>query len=216
MGERMTHHFTRLYERLPQLGALAPTLDAALALLLDCARGGGKILLCGNGGSAADAEHIVGELMKGFLLKRPLPAELQAKLRAADPEHGPSLASGLQQGIAAVSLVSGVSLPTAFANDVNAELVFAQQVLGLGRPGDVVWGISTSGNSGNINHALRIAKVLGMRTLGLTGRDGGAMAALCDVELRVPAWETPHIQELHLPVYHALCAALEAELFTCS
>jgi D-sedoheptulose 7-phosphate isomerase len=107
-----------------------------------------------------------------------------------------------------------VALPTAFANDVVQELCFAQQVMALGRPGDLVWGLSTSGNSANVNHALRAAKALGLRTLGLTGRNGGAMAALCEVELRVPADKTPLIQELHLPVYHALCAALEDELFS--
>ncbi len=205
--------FAHLTARLPELAPLRPALQGALELLLGSVRAGGKILLCGNGGSAADAEHIVGELMKGFMQTRPLPGDLQNKLRAASPEHGDLLARGLQCGIPAVSLVSGVALPTAFANDVAAELAFAQQVIGLGRPGDVLWGISTSGNSRNVNHALAAARALGLKTLGLTGRDGGSMAALCDVELRVPAHETPLIQELHLPVYHALCAALEAELF---
>lgn len=207
----MNGHLENLAHRLPALAPLP--LEKALDLLLSCVRSGGKIMTCGNGGSAADAEHIVGELMKSFLLPRPLPESTQAALRRGSPEHGPALAAQMQQGIAALSLVSGVALPTAFGNDVAQELCFAQQVIGLGRPGDIVWGISTSGNSANVNHALRTAKALGCFTLGLTGRDGGVMAGLCDVELRVPARETPLVQELHLPVYHALCAALEEELF---
>ncbi|MDR1243427.1 MAG: SIS domain-containing protein [Deltaproteobacteria bacterium] len=210
----MQKHLAELLQRIPCLFPLKEALEKALALLLACARSGGKILICGNGGSAADAEHIAGELMKGFLLPRPLPQSAQEALRAVCPEYGPLLAARLQSGIAAVSMVSGVALPTAFANDVGPELCFAQQVTALGRPGDIVWGISTSGNSTNVNHALRTAKALGLSTLGLTGRDGGAMAALCEVELRIPADKTPLIQELHLPVYHALCAALEEELFS--
>jgi D-sedoheptulose 7-phosphate isomerase len=210
----MNRHLEELLQRLPLLDPLRTPLTEALALLLARVRSGGKVLTCGNGGSAADAEHIVGELMKGFLLPRPLPRSTQKALRAMCPEHGPWLASRLQSGIAALSLVSGVALPTAFGNDVSPDLCFAQQVIGLGRPGDIVWGISTSGNSANVNHALRAAKALGLHTLGLTGRDGGAMSALCEVELRAPADKTPLIQELHLPIYHALCAALEEELFS--
>lgn len=210
----MSTHFERLFSRLPQLGKLAHHMEQAIVLLTDSIGHGGKVLTCGNGGSASDAEHIVGELMKSFLLPRPLPETLKHKLKEEYPQTGEALGSQLQQCIPAISLVSGVSLPTAFANDVNSDLCFAQQVLGLGRPGDVLWGISTSGNSSNVNQALRIARVLGLRTLGLTGREGGAMAELCDVELRVPANDTPGIQELHLPVYHALCAALEEKFFT--
>jgi D-sedoheptulose 7-phosphate isomerase len=210
----MNRHLEDLLLRLPLLAPLHLPLKAGFYMLLACARSGGKILICGNGGSAADAEHITGELMKGFLLPRPLPQATQEALRAVCPEYGPLLAARLQSGIASVSLVSGVALPTAFGNDVGPELCFAQQVTALGRPGDIVWGISTSGNSANVNHALRAAKALGLSTLGLTGRDGGAMAALCEVELRIPADKTPLIQELHLPVYHALCAALEEELFS--
>jgi D-sedoheptulose 7-phosphate isomerase len=209
----MNRHFDDLLRRLPHLTCLRDSLNAALTLLLACASSGGKILVCGNGGSAADAEHIVGELMKGFLLPRPLPQAMQDTLRNFCPEFGSLLAARLQDCIPAVSLVSGVALPTAFNNDVAPELCFAQQVIGLGRSGDVIWGISTSGNSANVNHALRVGKALGLHTLGLTGRDGGAMAALCEVELRVPADKTPLVQELHLPVYHALCAALEEEVF---
>lgn len=209
----MKDYLTTLTHQYPELQALVPAIRMALRLMSDCVRAGGKIMTCGNGGSAADAEHIVGELMKSFLLPRPLPKSLQSKLIKADPVNGRAMASSLQQGIAAISLVSGVSLPTAFANDVNPEYCFAQQVLGLGRPGDVILGISTSGNSTNVNHALTVGRAMGLKTIGLSGRNGGSMAALCDVEIRIPAEETPRIQELHLPVYHALCAELELDFF---
>lgn len=202
-----------LIRRYPQLAAIAPKIKKAGTLLLDCTQKGGTVFLCGNGGSAADAEHIVGELMKGFLVPRPLLQEQQQKLRQAFAENGEALGRHLQRAVPAVSLVSGVALPTAFANDVAAEYGFAQQIFGLGRQGDVLWGLSTSGKSVNIIHAFRVARAFGLKTLGLTGRDGGDMAPLCDVEIRVPAVSTPEIQELHLPVYHALCAVLEQELF---
>lgn len=201
-----------LCARCPQWREAAAPFAEAVRLLADCAAAGGKILLCGNGGSAADAEHIAGELMKSFLLPRPLPESFCRRARVRFPQQAGEL-SRLQGGIAAVPLVSGVSLPTAFANDVDGRLGFAQQVYVLAKPGDIVWGISTSGNSPNVNQALRVARLLSCRTLGLTGRDGGEMAALLDVELRAPAELTPQIQELHVPMYHALCACLEAVMF---
>ena len=204
-------HLYNLIKRPPCLRSLEEPLNVAADMLETCVRHGGKILVCGNGGSAADAEHIVGELMKGFLLPRPLPYSLQEQLLLASNSY--MSPEKLQQPIPAISLASGVSLPTAFANDVDAEYVFAQQVLGLGKKGDVLWGISTSGNSSNVVYALSVARALGIKTLGFTGRDGGRMAELCDVELRVPAQHTPEIQELHLPLYHALCAELESRIF---
>lgn len=195
------------------MASLGPALEASVGMLARCIRAGGKILVCGNGGSAADAEHIVGELMKGFLLPRPLLSSQGEMLRAAFPVESEGLCANLQSGIPAVSLVSSVALSTAFANDVAAEYTFAQQVFALGKPGDVLWGLSTSGNSHNILHAMRVARTFGVHTLGFTGRDGGAMAALCDVEVRVPLTDTPAIQELQLPLYHAVCAELEAALF---
>lgn len=197
----------------PALVCLRPQLQRALELLTACAHCGGRIMTCGNGGSAADAEHIVGELLKGFLRRRSLPEADAARLRDMFGKDGLYMAHHLQQGVRALSLAGGLAFPTAFANDVEANLVFAQQVWTLAAPGDVVWGISTSGNSANVNFALRAARARGAKTLGFTGRDGGTMAALCDVEIRAPAQETPRIQELHLPLYHALCAALEEELF---
>ena len=212
MEAQMATYWQTLCARYPQWSQAAASFTGAVRLLADCAAAGGKILLCGNGGSAADAEHIAGELMKSFLLPRPVPRTFCERARALFPQQAGELAR-LQGGIAALPLVSGAALSTAFANDVDGQLGFAQQVYALARPGDVVWGISTSGNSHNVNQALRVARLLSCRTLGLTGRDGGEMASLLDVELRAPASSTPHIQELHLPMYHALCACLEAVIF---
>lgn len=212
MEQFIRQHWQELIARSPQWHSAETAFAAAVRMLVTCARSGGKILLCGNGGSAADAEHIAGELMKGFLLPRPLPEDWLQQAEERFPEHGRTLRA-LQCGIAAVPLVSGVALPTAFANDVDGELLFAQQVYALARPGDVLWVLSTSGNSANVNHALRVARLLNCSTLGLSGRDGGEMASLLDVELRAPSQCTHHIQELHLPMYHALCACVEACLF---
>lgn len=212
MEAQTATHWQALCARYPQWSQAAAAFAEAVRLLADCAAAGGKILLCGNGGSAADAEHIAGELMKSFLLPRPVPSTFCERARALFPQQAGEL-ERLQGGIAAIPLVSGAALPTAFANDVDGRLGFAQQVYALARPGDVVWGISTSGNSHNVNQALRVARLLSCRTLGLTGRDGGEMSSLLDVELRAPASCTPHIQELHLPMYHALCACLEALIF---
>ena len=212
MEATITMCWRELCARSPQWRGAAAPFAAAVRLLAESGARGGKILLCGNGGSAADAEHIAGELMKSFLLPRPLPETFCRRAREMFPGQAEELAR-LQGGIAAIPLVSGVALPTAFANDVDGRLGFAQQVYALARPGDVVWGISTSGNSHNVNQALRVGRLLSCRTLGLTGRDGGEMASLLDVELRAPASSTALVQELHLPLYHALCACLEAVIF---
>lgn len=206
-------HIHRVLENHPALAHLEAALIESVEMLARCVRSGGKILVCGNGGSAADAEHIVGELMKGFLHPRPLLKKQAAVLQSLFPLHSEQLCKCLQRGIAAISLVSSVSLSTAFANDVSAEYTFAQQVFSLGRGGDVLWGLSTSGNSRNVLHAFRVAKAFNVKTLGITGRNGGEMAPLCDVEIRVPLESTPAIQELQLPLYHAICAELESLLF---
>jgi D-sedoheptulose 7-phosphate isomerase len=185
----------------------------AFELLKSCYEQGGKLMICGSGGSAADSEHIVGELMKGFKLKRSLPEAARVKLTEAFPQEGAHLADQLQGALPALSLVSQTALITAVANDVDADLIYAQQVYGYGRPGDALLGISTSGNSANILHALRVARTLGLHTVGLTGRGGGEMKALCDVTICVPEDETLQIQERHLPVYHALCELLEQAFF---
>lgn len=195
-----------LFARYPRLEACAAEIAAAADTLSACFRGNGKVLVCGNGGSAADAEHIVGELMKKFRKPRPVAEEIAVKLP-------PELATRLEGALPAISLVSMSGLLTAFANDVAWETAFAQQVLGLGGAGDVLMALSTSGDSMNCMHAARVARAKGMRIIALTGSRGGGLAALADVAIRVPANETFKVQELHLPVYHALCAYVEDRLF---
>jgi D-sedoheptulose 7-phosphate isomerase len=197
----------------PGLDVCVADIKAAFNLLRDCYLHGGKVLTCGNGGSASDAEHIVGELMKGYLLKRPVPEAMRAKLLSSNPENGGYLAEHLQGGLPAISLVSQTSLLSAIANDTAADMVYAQQVYAYGREGDVLIGISTSGNSMNVIRALQVARALGLHTIGLTGRTGGKLKPLCDVCIRVPAQDTALIQERHLPIFHVLCAMLEEEFF---
>lgn len=169
-------------------------------------------LVCGNGGSAADSLHIVGELMKSFCNKRILPKENRKKLSEYG-EDGKRLADSLQGALPAVSLINESSLSTAFLNDVNPEMVFAQQVFGLGKKGDILLGISTSGNAKNVHYASIAAKSKELHVLSLTGKDGGLMKQISDVTITVPESETYKIQELHLPIYHAICRALECEFF---
>jgi D-sedoheptulose 7-phosphate isomerase len=202
-----------LVARHPVLGACRVDIEAAFTLLARTFAAGGKLLVCGNGGSAADADHIVSELMKGFLKARRLSGETAARLAASDPELGPRLAARLQRCLPAINLAAGSALPTAFANDEDPGLVFAQQVLGLGRPGDALLGISTSGNAANVIAALVAARAFGMATVGLTGQSGGRMRGWCDVLVAVPGSRTFEVQELHLPVYHCLCAMLEDRFF---
>jgi len=198
--------FDELYTRYPQLKGCEPDIAAAYRLLLDCFRGGHKVLVCGNGGSASDAEHIVGELLKKFKKHRAVPADVAAKLR-------PEIAAKLEGSLPAVSLVSMCGILTAFANDVAWETAFAQQALGLVRPGDVLIALSTSGNSANCAAAAEVARACGGKALALTGARSSKLSETCDVTIRVPETETFKVQELHLPVYHALCAAIEDALF---
>ena len=198
--------FNELYERHPQLKCCEGEIGKAFDLLLACYRNGGKVLTCGNGGSAADAEHIVGELMKKFRRPRAIDADIAAKLPS-------ELSAKLEGALPAVSLVSMSGILTAFANDVAWETSFAQQAYGLGQRGDVLIALSTSGNSANCVNAALVARAKGMKVVALTGADGGKLAELADAAIKVPETETYKVQELHLPVYHALCAALEAELF---
>jgi D-sedoheptulose 7-phosphate isomerase len=202
-----------LITKYPDLAPIAGDIQEAHVMLLECFQNGGKVLLCGNGGSAADCEHIVGELMKGYLSPRPLPAAVRAAILAACPDDGDYLAGHLQGALPAVSLVSQVSLTSAIANDVAPDMVFAQQVFGYGRPGDVLLAISTSGNSRNILRAAQVARALGLLTIGCTGATGGALRALCSVVICVPLHPTADVQERHLAIYHALCGMLEAALF---
>jgi phosphoheptose isomerase len=194
----------------PDLTPLRADLQRACDLLFDCCRAGGKLLICGNGGSAADCEHLVGELMKGYLSPRPLPAARRAALAAGS--DGAYLAERLQGALPAISLVSHVGLLTAVANDIGPDMIFAQQVYGYGRPGDVLVAISTSGGSRNVLLAVQVAQALGLGTLGITG-PRGALRQACAVSLSVPHDNTAVIQERHLAIYHALCAAVEREIF---
>lgn len=212
-NERQKQLLEELVTRYPVLEAVREKIEEAYQVLAECYAGGGKLLIAGNGGSCADAEHIVGELMKGFVKRRELPKELQAGLKAESQEHGALLAASLQGSLPAIALNGHPGLSTAFANDVNADMVYAQQICGYGMPGDVFLGISTSGNAKNVDYAVTVAKAKSMKVIGLTGRDGGRLARRADVAVVVPEQETFRIQELHLPIYHVLCLLLEEAFF---
>jgi D-sedoheptulose 7-phosphate isomerase len=205
--------FKELTDKYHNLKPIGQSMADSAELLIDCFKNGGKLLICGNGGSAADCEHIVGELMKGFVLRRELSAELQSKMKEIFPADSEYLINNLQQGLPAISLVSHTALMTAFANDNTAELCFAQQVLGYGKQGDILLAISTSGNSKNVLYAAKTAKVLGIKVIALTGKTGGKLKDVCDVLVNVHETETYKIQELHLPYYHALCLSVEDYFF---
>ena len=198
-----------LVKRYPALEHLAEDIRGAVDKMLECYKNGGKILICGNGGSAADAEHISGELLKGFIAKRKTEGAELAKLSTALGSD----AEKLQKGIPAIPLTSLTSVLSAFANDVDAELVFAQLTYALGKPGDVLVCLSTSGNSRNVAAAAKVAREMGITTVALTGESGGILGRICDVTLAVPEHETYKVQEYHLPIYHAICAELERILF---
>ncbi|NLN04808.1 MAG: SIS domain-containing protein [Clostridiaceae bacterium] len=202
-----------LLKRYPVLGECRKDILKAYDILVTCYEKGNKVLVAGNGGSAADAEHIVGELMKGFMKQRELSDKVKSLIIKGNAELGSVLAEKLQGALPAIALTSQSSIFTAFVNDVDADLVFAQQVFGYGKPKDVFIGLTTSGNSPNIVFAAYMANVLGLKTIGLTGRAGGRLKELCDVTIRVPADSTPYVQELHLPVYHALYAMVKEEIF---
>lgn len=202
-----------LIKRYPILVRVREDIDVVYGILERCYENGGKLLIAGNGGSAADAEHIVGELMKGFVKRRPVTEEMKEALEKADPVRGKELSEKLQGGLPAIALVDHAALSTAFANDVDGMLSYAQQVNGYGKPGDVFLGISTSGNAENVMYAAVTAKAKGMKVVGLTGKDGGKLAGIADAAVIVPEMETYKIQELHLPVYHALCLMLEHRFY---
>ncbi len=189
------------------------SIVSAFELTSECYRKGGKLLVCGNGGSAADALHIVGELMKGYLLDRRIGDADARRVREANPDCGEDLCSCLQGTLKAIALVSEISLVTAYANDVSFDMVYAQQVYGYGRMDDVLVAISTSGNAQSVVNAARVARSFGLKVVGLTGAAGGALAGVCDVAICAPADATWRIQEYHQAIYHALCAMLEEEFF---
>ena len=201
-----------LYLRYPSLKKCRGDIEAAVNEAVDCYRGGGKLLLCGNGGSSADCEHITGELLKGFLSKRPIPCKKKAEMLERCPALS-GIIEKLQGGLPAIALPQLTALNTAFCNDVDPELLYAQGVMGLGKPNDVLIAISTSGNAKNVCNAAKAARGLGITVIALTGEGGGELYTLADVCIRVPEHETYKVQELHLPVYHYLSLRLEEELF---
>ena len=211
--ERIQKHLDLLVERYPQLHACKEDIEKAYLILEECYKNDHKLLIAGNGGSAADSEHIAGELMKRFKILRPVPVEFANKLKEIDKERGEKLSKNLERGLMAIPLVAHEALTTAYINDVDGLGVFAQQLYGFGRPGDVFLGISTSGNSKNVMSATVVARALGIKVIGLTGAKGGELAKVSDVSIKVPVIETYMIQELHLPVYHCLCLMLEDRFF---
>ncbi len=215
----MKEHFSKeqILERFraknPALVPLLPEIEAVCGVIVDCYRRGGRVFCCGNGGSSSDSAHIVGELLKGFLCERPLPDGDKAALREADPELGPLMADKLQGALAAVDLTTQQAILSAVANDTDPVLMYAQQLWGLGRSGDVLIGISTSGNARNVRAAGLAARRLGMTTVALTGSRGGRMGESFDFALRAPSDWTPEVQEYHIALYHLICALVEAEFF---
>lgn len=199
-----------IYENYPCLREMDKDIEIATSIITDAFRAGFKLLTCGNGGSAADSEHISGELLKSFITSRPIDRALEEKLLALG--MGKEDASALEKGYPVIPLVSLTSFSTAYSNDKNPALVFAQAVNALGREGDVLWAITTSGNSRNTLLAAIVAKAKGMKVIAMTGEDGGAIKEYADVTLRVPARETYRVQEYHLPVYHHICHEIEERL----
>ena len=213
MTGKVLELYNELFSRYPSLEREKDNITKSFEIIRDSYKDGGKLLVAGNGGSAADAEHIVGELMKGFIKPRKLDAELTQKLTSINKELGTELSEAMQGALPAIAVVDHVALSTAFLNDVNPQMSFAQQINGYGTEKDIFLGITTSGNSENIIYAAIMAKAKGLKVIGLTGRDGGKIKDYCDACIIVPETETFKIQELHLPVYHALCLMLEEEFF---
>ena len=202
----------KLLKRYPELTGISKDIEGAVTILTDMYKNGGKLLCCGNGGSASDSEHIVGELMKCFKIKRPISGELKENLEKYGDE-GMALAETLECSLPAISLCGHSALSTAYGNDRNAYRVFAQQVSGFGNKGDVLLALTTSGNSKNCVYAAMVAKAKGMKVIGITGAKGGSLSELADICIKVPETETYLVQELTLPIYHYICARLEEIFF---
>jgi D-sedoheptulose 7-phosphate isomerase len=202
-----------LFNRYPTLLSIKNNLENTTNAIIDCFEKGGKLLICGNGGSCADADHILGELMKGFLKKRPVPYELKQEMQKNNPQIKDDILDKLQMGLPAIALPSFTALNSAFCNDVDPELIYAQALMGLGNKNDILLCISTSGNSKNVFAAAEVGKALGLKIIGLTGANGGKLNEISDICITVPETETFKVQELHLPVYHYLCAEVEKYFF---
>ena len=202
-----------LLSRYPQLETCEEDIVESVNMIIDCYKNGGKLLLCGNGGSSADCEHIVGELMKGFISKRPLSEVQKQEMKKNNPNLTDDTLSKLQLGLPAIALPSMVGLNSAFCNDVDPELIYAQSLMGLGNKSDVVFCISTSGNSKNCVARANVAKGLGLTVVALTGQTGGKLKEIADISICAPETETYKVQELHLPIYHYICLMLERSNF---
>lgn len=213
MKQRTEQLYKDFFDRQMHLLPLENSILDICDVLLHTYQNGGKVLICGNGGSCADGDHIVGELMKGFLLKRPLEKELLSRFEQIGGAEGLAAAQKLQQGLPAISLNAHAALLSAFSNDVDPELVYAQQVIGYAAKEDAVIGISTSGNSSNVVYALMAAKAVGAVSIAFSGRDGGKIGKIADYSVIAPENETYHIQECHLAIYHFICAYIESEMF---
>jgi D-sedoheptulose 7-phosphate isomerase len=207
-------YLQQLIERYPSLLGAKDDIYKAYTLLIHSFENGGKLLIAGNGGSAADAEHMVGELMKGFVKKRPPPGEFLSRLRMVDAASAEYIFRNLQGGLPAVALPGNTALMTAALNDLDADMVYAQQVYGYGNAGDAFLGISTSGNAKNVFYAMITARAKGLKTIALTGGSGGLLVSPADAAIVAPETETYKIQELHLPVYHTLCLMIEDYFFS--
>ncbi|SFU85176.1 D-sedoheptulose-7-phosphate isomerase [Butyrivibrio sp. M55] len=213
MEQRVERHLDSLMMRYPKLEVCREDIVKAYNILEGTYDNDGKLMIAGNGGSAADSEHIAGELMKRFKIARPIEDTLAKRILEIDPVRGEGLAKNLEKSLMAIPLVAHEALSTAYINDVDGYGVFAQQLMGFGRKGDTFLAISTSGNSENILNAVVVAKAMDINVIGLTGDNGGKLREFADVTIRVPESETYMIQELHLPVYHSLCMMLEENYF---
>jgi D-sedoheptulose 7-phosphate isomerase len=211
---KKTNILSDLFKRYPNLVICENSLIEAYEVISRSYENNGKLLICGNGGSSADSDHIVGELMKGFLKKRTLSDNIKKAISDIDIQRGVKISERLQGSLPAISLSQHSSLITAISNDIGSDIIFAQQVMGYGKPDDVICGISTSGNAENIINAFIVAKAIGMKTIAMTGQSGGLLKDYSDIIIQVPEKSTPDVQELHLPLYHALCAMLEDRFFT--
>lgn len=210
MNPDIINHLTKRY---PVLGKLETRISEAALAIITCFENNHKLLICGNGGSCSDSEHIAGELAKSFELTRQLDNKLKERIIKTSETRGPQLAAMLQAGLPAISLNSNGALISAISNDIGADAVYAQQVIALGNPGDVLLVISTSGNSPNVIDAAIAAKAAGLVIIALTGRSGGKLKQYCDILLNVPEKECAKVQELHRPVYHTICRLIEAYFF---
>ena len=206
-------HLDQLIEKHPELSGLRESISQAAGIIIKTFTAGGKLLICGNGGSSSDSDHIVGELMKSFEIKRPLDISFRERLAEVSGSRGEYLAEKLEHGLPAISLSAHTSLTSAICNDIDPDLVFAQQVIGYGNENDLLFAISTSGNSLNVIDACITAKAMTMTVIGITGKTGGKLKEYCDILINVPGDSTASVQELQLPVYHAICRVVEEHFY---